>query len=409
MNNALKIALGLFVVTLLAAIVISFMGTQPTDWRETYNYKHKKPFGTYIVHNELNTLFPKQEITTISKNTYNYFDTSYNYDNNTYELDGNYIYINNNMRTIDNDTSKEILGFVAQGNTAFIASTAFEEVLMDSLNFGYSYQNIKIDPSNPSHTKAEISIGHSEINEKKYDYSKNISTSYIEYSDEQNTTILGSQKINDTVRPNFIKVKYKKGLFYLHTQPIVFTNYHLLNGNQTYVTKVFSYLKDAPLHWDTHYYYNRGNNDNKKSSLSYFLSHKALKWAFLLGLMSIIFFILFNTKRKQRIIPVIKPLQNTTIDFTQTIGNLYFQQNNHTDIVQRKIIFFLEKIRNDYLIDTQNLNDDFIEKLTFKSGKKYGEVKLLINTVLKLNSKYTCTEDDLLRLNQLIEKFFNAK
>ena len=125
--------------------------------------------------------------------------------------------------------------------------------------------------------------------------------------------------------------------------------------------------------------------------------------------MSIIFFILFNTKRKQRIIPVIKPLQNTTIDFTQTIGNLYFQQNNHTDIVQRKIIFFLEKIRNDYLIDTQNLNDDFIEKLTFKSGKKYGEVKLLINTVLKLNSKYTCTEDDLLRLNQLIEKFFNAK
>jgi len=409
MNNALKIALGLFVTTVVVAIVISFMGTRPTDWQETYNYKHKKPFGTYIIHQEFKNLFPEQKITTITKNTYDYFDTAYNSDNDTYDLKGNYMYINNNMYTIDNDTSEEILGFVGEGNTAFIAATVFNEVLMDSLNFGYSYQNIKVTPQNPSHITTEISLENEGINKDTYQYSKNISTTYIEYSDAQNTTILGSQKINDTIRPNFIKVNYKKGQFYLHTQPIVFTNYHLLNGNQVYIAKVFSYLNEAPLHWDTHYSYRRGNGNNEKNSLSYFLSHKALKWAFILALMSLIFFILFNTKRKQRIIPIIKPLQNTTIDFTKTIGNLYFQQNNHTDIVQRKIIFFLEKIRNDYFIDTQNLNNDFIDKLTLKSGKKYGEVKLVINTVLKLNSKYLCTEDDLLRLNQLIEKFFNAK
>jgi len=409
MSNALKIALGLFITTMVVAIVISFMSTSPTDWRETYNYKHKKPFGTYIIHQEFKNLFPKQEITTIAKNTYDYFDTAYNYDNESYDLKGNYIYINNNMRTIDNETSEEILGFVAQGNTAFIAATVFNEVLMDSLNFGYSYQNIKVNLQNPSHLNTEISLSNERVNNKTYQFSKNTSTTYIEYSDNQNSTVLGSQKINDTIHPNFIKVNYKKGQFFLHTQPIVFTNYHLLNGNQEYIAQVFSHLDEAPLYWDTHYSYRRGNGDNKKSSLSYFLSNKALKWAFILALMSLIFFILFNTKRKQRIIPVIKPLQNTTVDFTQTIGNLYFQQNNHTDIVQRKIIFFLEKIRSDYFIDTKNLNDDFIDKLTLKSGKKYGEVKLVINTVLKLNGKYTCTEDDLLRLNQLIEKFFNAE
>lgn len=409
MNNSLKIALGLFVVTIIGAIVISFMGTQPTDWSETYNYKHKKPFGTYIIHQEFKNLFPKQDIITITKNTYDYFDTAYDYDNNTYDLKGNYIYINNNMHTIDNETSEELLGFVAQGNTAFIAATEFNEVLMDSLNFGYSYQNIKASLKDPSHIDAEISLNNEDVNNDSYQYSKNISTTYIEYSDDQNTTVLGHQKINDSIHPNFIKVKYKNGQFLLHTQPIVFTNYHLLNGDQKYIAQVFSSLNEAPLHWDTHYSYGRKNGDNDKSSLSYFLSHKALKWAFLLALMSLLFFIVFNTKRKQRIIPIIKPLQNTTIDFTQTIGNLYFQQNNHTDIVQRKVIFFLEKIRNDYFIDTQNLNDDFIDKLTLKSGKKYGEVKLVINTVLKLNSKHTCTEDDLLRLNQLIEKFFYAQ
>lgn len=409
MNNSLKIALGLFVATIIGAIVISFMGTQPTDWRETYNYKHKKPFGTYIIHQEFKNLFPKQEITTITKNTYDYFDTAYDYDNNTYDLKGNYMYINNNMHTIDNETSEELLGFVSEGNTAFIAATEFNETLMDSLNFGYSYQNTEVNLQSPSSLNTKISISNDGVNNDTYQYSKNISTTYIEYSDEQNTTVLGSQKINDSIHPNFIKIKYQKGYFFLHTQPIVFTNYHLLNGNQKYIAQVFSYLDEAPIHWDTHYSYGRKNGDNDKNSLSYFLSHKALKWAFILALMSLLFFILFNTKRKQRVIPIIKPLQNTTIDFTQTIGNLYFQQNNHTDIIQRKIIFFLEKIRNDYFIDTQNLNDDFIDKLTLKSGKKYGEVKLVINTVLKLNSKYSSTEDDLLRLNQLIEKFFNAE
>jgi len=408
MNNALKIALGVFAAAITVAIIISFMGPRPTDWRETYNYKHKKPFGTYIIHQELKNLFPEQEIITIPKNTYDYFNSAYNFNNNTYNLKGNYIYISNNMRTIDNVTSDEILHFVAEGNTAFIAATIFEEALMDSLKFGYSYQNTSINKLNPKHIDAEISLNNHDFNQKKFEYSKNISATYFEYSDSELTTVLGTQKINDTIRPNYIKINYKKGQFYLHTQPILFTNYHLLNGNQKYVANVFSYLNNTNIYWDTHYSYRKGNKDgNQKSSLSYFLSHKALKWAFFIALIGLVIFIAFNTKRRQRIIPILKPLQNTTLDFTQTIGNLYFQQNNHTDIVQRKIIYFLEKIRHDYFLDTQNLNDDFIDKLTLKSGKKYGEVKLIINTILKLNKQQTCTTDDLLRLNQLIEQFFN--
>ena len=53
---------------------------------------------------------------------------------------------------------------------------------------------------------------------------------------------------------------------------------------------------------------------------------------------------IFNAKRRQRVVPIINPLPNTTLDFTKTIGNLYYQEGNHQNIVDKKIIYFLEKI-----------------------------------------------------------------
>ena len=67
----------------------------------------------------------------------------------------------------------------------------------------------------------------------------------------------------------------------------------------------------------------------------------------LIALLSIILFIFFNAKRRQRIIPIIEPLVNSTVDFTKTIGNLYFQQNNNADLINKKIIKPLEKIKID--------------------------------------------------------------
>ena len=72
----------------------------------------------------------------------------------------------------------------------------------------------------------------------------------------------------------------------------------------------------------------------------------------------------------------------------------------------KKILYFLERIRNTYLLETDVLNADFIDKLHLKSGKKKGEIKLLINYIVKLNNAYECSEQDLVRLNNLIEKFY---
>ena len=117
---------------------------------------------------------------------------------------------------------------------------------------------------------------------------------------------------------------------------------------------------------------------------------------------------IFNAKRKQRIVKVINPLKNTTVDFTKTIGNLYFETKDHDNLIEKKITYFLEYIRRVYYLDTQILDDKFVKNLASKSGNDENDVKKLINQIVHLKAKTACNEGDLLRLNKAIEDFYTT-
>jgi hypothetical protein len=51
------------------------------------------------------------------------------------------------------------------------------------------------------------------------------------------------------------------------------------------------------------------------------------------------------------------------------------------------------------------LNANFIEKLAAKSGNEIQKTKYLINTILTLNKKTACSEEELIVLNKMIENF----
>ena len=118
-------------------------------------------------------------------------------------------------------------------------------------------------------------------------------------------------------------------------------------------------------------------------------------------------FMIFNAKRRQRIIKIIKPLQNTTVAFVKTISNLYFETQDHKNLIDKKITYFLEKIRTDFNLDTSVLNDEFIQKLASKSGKKKEDIKKLIDFINWLRSKNEFFEENLVKLNRHIEAFYS--
>ncbi|HMK05885.1 MAG TPA: hypothetical protein VK476_00025, partial [Flavobacterium sp.] len=253
---------------------------------------------------------------------------------------------------------------------------------------------------------SSFSLANPKLGKTKYELKENSGNSYFSRIDAKNTTVLGYQK-SDSLRANFIKVNFEQGAFYLHTQPAAFTNFHLLKGNHyQYAEKVLSYV---PKKGDVFWFIKDQDEDNMLNSpLSYIFSQPALMWAWYFFLIGMLVFMIFNAKRKQRIVPIITSLNNTTIDFTKSIGNLYYQEGDHDNIIEKKIIYFLERIRNEYLMDTNKLDDDFVNKLHHKSGKSLVDINkavFLINMYRK--SPHNSIEDDLIQINNAIEKIIN--
>ncbi len=94
------------------------------------------------------------------------------------------------------------------------------------------------------------------------------------------------------------------------------------------------------------------------SPFRYFLSQPPLRWALYLSMVSILLFMIFTARRKQRAIPVIREPENKSLEFTELIGTLYYQKKDHADLVHKKFIYFAEELRREIQVDIEEVADD---------------------------------------------------
>ena len=122
-------------------------------------------------------------------------------------------------------------------------------------------------------------------------------------------------------------------------------------------------------------------------------------------LIGALIYIIFEGKRKQRSIPIIRPLKNQTVDFTRTIANMYYENGKHKDIAHHKIQHFLEFIRNTMHLSTSEINDSFIKNLAARSNNSVEDTQTLFKLINSINQKSQIENNELERLNTLIEQF----
>ncbi|WP_445455084.1 DUF4350 domain-containing protein [Flavobacterium sp. HNIBRBA15423] len=388
MPKSIKIYIFILVLILIGIITLDANKPKPVNWTPSFSAKDKIPFGLFVLNNEIDSLFGQQKLERFGVTPYEFLDPKYSYEDSTYTTQGTVMYIDGSSN-IDDESAQEILYFVSHGNTAFISATSFPLKFRDTLNFNYAYSNIFSD-----------SLYLSVEKNKEFSYLKGTDNVYFTDFDSTKTKILGHQRngTKDSV-VNFIRIPHVNGYFYLHTQPVSFTNYYLLKkNNHEYVEQVLSYIDDENVFW-----YLEDSRNQIKSKMGYIFSQPALNWAWKIAIISMIVFMFFNAKRKQRVIPIIEPLKNTTVDFTKTIGNLYYQEGNHQDIINKKIKFFLEKVRNEYLVDTFDLNETFVNRLHQKTGKSKTEIENIVQLIKKYRNQLESTEKDLITFNNALE------
>ena len=225
---------------------------------------------------------------------------------------------------------------------------------------------------------------------------------------------------HDLGQVNFYKIKFGKGHVYVHTNPIVFTNYYLKDS--IYFDYINTVLKDMPtgsIVWDVQSRVSKQSSSSSNNPFNpeiqmeedsltkYILSNPPLKWAFyLLGIGGLLF-ILFRSKRNQRIIPILSKNENNTLAHSLLIGDIYFKKDSNTRIGQKMVAHLLFYVKEKYKINIQldTLNEKQIEILSLKSGKPIILVSEMLNLAERLQKNSFTQEVSVIDFYQRIQAF----
>jgi len=382
MNKTFKIYAAIFIIVMVILALLEVNKKEVTDWRKNFNVTQKSPFGLYVFNEEVKALF-KNKIVKIDQSPFDYYNEHKKGKHNILVIESD----------IDSESWKKILHEVSKGSDAMLLVSDIPKEISDSI--GYYDSEISFEEQNVLKL-TDKKFQNDFIKLDKFPSGRGFT--YI----KPNVEVLGKTvEKNNQDQADFIKVKFGKGKIYVHSEPLFITNYYLLKpGSIQYTQDVFSYLDDEETLW-----FVKGKTSESRFFMRFILSNPALKYAWWVFLGGLLLFIFFNAKRKQRIVPKIEPLKNTSVDFVKSIGNLYLQEGDFHEMMAKKAQYFLNKVRMDLLIDTQHLDEEFAKKLQLKTGKPVEVIQEAIDLIKKGQDPYAnVMQEDLVRMNKILDE-----
>lgn len=372
---------------------------------ETFSKNDKRPFGTNIAYRQLgaiyndNTIWFKKEA----------FSGTWKDIGDTSSL---YVCIAPALHVNDEEIDA-MMEYIAAGNELFISAGYIDPLLLTKINCNEMFYASPARDEVYSFMKTTFSNGVAEPG-SPYSYYYLPFRNYFFNMDSSNTRVIG---YNEDKRPNAIVYFHGKGRLFLHCDPRAFSNYFLLQEkNYKYMQNALAFARNFPgrVYWDDYYYKTwyrkRGKNDKKDfSAFSEIMKYPPLVYAFLISIALLSLYILFGGKRLQRIIAQLKPNENTTVTFTETIGRLYLQKKDNKNIADKMITYFNEYIRNKYFLNTNLINEDFINTLSRKSGVHKDKVETLYRSIGSAHASADVSDYQLLSLHEQIQNFYKNK
>lgn len=393
MHKSWKIGFGIFFLIVLALTFLEANEPEPLNMNVSYSGKDKIPLGTFAFFESWKNT---REIKEINQPPFEFLAKEE-------PPEGIYFFLNDYV-VFDKNELNKVLDWVSRGNTVFVSAGYIGKNLLDTLNL-----EARTDLSNTDFkSRPGLKLKN---NQKNFRLNFDIEALTFTKTDSLQSKILGTAVFSDEPsdeKPNFIQTSFGKGQIFVHSTPEAFSNYFLLQEeNYQYAEDVLAYLDpNKDLLWDNYY---KSGKSFYSSPLYYLLGNKPLKWAYYFVLLATVLYLIFQGKRRQRPIPIVKTLENKTYDYTRNISNLYLEQNRYREMTLKKIELFLDYIRSQYRLSTQELNSDFEEKLTAKSGNTEKETKELFSKIRQLKAQENISREEFLQLTRAIASFKNQK
>lgn len=378
-------------------------------WNPTFSQYDHQPFGCAVFDYMLEEAWPKDY----------YLNewTFYNFENDTTGEPLAILAVGQQLQLTETDRNA-IMRLAERGNKVILASTSFS--LSDTLGYDMSYTWFRASelkkyagsvnrrdslywlPDSVTGTPYPAAI---------FEFYPQLCDVYFTKYDSLSVPLAQKRLENDSVEelqdslfiPTLefsgvvaLRRPVGKGEIILISTPLLFTNYGMLDkNNAAYIFRLLSPAKDLPLYRTEAY--NKSEYE-QRSPFRYFLSQPALRWGLYLTMITLVLFLIFTARRRQRPIPVIREPDNKTLEFTELIGTLYYQKKDHADLVRKKFTYFAESLRRNIQVDVEEDGDDaaLCRKIAGKTGMEEEKiVRLFIRLRPVVKGERNVTEQEM--------------
>ena len=390
-------------------------------WIPTFSHYDHQPFGCAVFDSVLVSSLPTGY--TLSKKTF------YKLEQEDSVGKRGYLVIAKDMFLGDVDV-EAMLKMVERGNKVMLVGSSFSKILEDTLKFRCSYSSFSLKKlRNQVLTLKKDSIvwvGDSAVYPRQtYQYYSQFVGNHFKDCDSLPLRPLAEKDMTegmgdamadpDTMRiykiyhplTAFVR-PWGKGELILVSTPLLFTNYGILDGkNATYLFRLLSQMRELPIVRMEAYM--KATAQEEQSPFRFLLSQQPLRWALYLTMITILLFMLFTAKRRQRAIPVMREPENRSLEFTELIGTLYYQKKDHADLVRKKYVYFAEELRRDIQVDLEELTDDerSFSRIAQKTGMNIEEISHFVRELRPVIYGQAVTDVDMKRLIDKMNEIIN--
>ena len=163
-----------------------------------------------------------------------------------------------------------------------------------------------------------------------------------------------------TLRHDAVSATFRQGKGYITfcSLPLLFSNYGIVDqDNATFSLRLLTLIKDLPV-VRTEAYCPQTSDEVQQSPLRYAISQPPLRWALYTLMVGALLFLIFEGRRRQRVIPIEKAPENHSLEFIHLVGSLYYHSRERRSLVVRKWTYFAEELRRNIHLDVTDASED---------------------------------------------------
>lgn len=393
-RNLIIIICTALVVLLLGVVFFEIREVPAAKWETTMDYDDQEPQGLYVFRQVVERYFDGIPA-----------DTTSNLE--TLSDDGG-LYILASTTVMSYDLADSLIEHARRGNDILIISDHVPYRLNDELgawhHTDYYYSDrVNLTIENVSDS-TESNLFEFRETDQEFQYAD--STYYLLLNQSRQymgDTSYATVRISDTLAA-MITVPVGSGRMHVHVLPQMFYNAaYRQEGMFDYTTAILARMRPTHIRFINEQKQDSGIN--AEHPLQYIMSTPSLKAAYLLLLSGVLIYMIFGGRRRQKAIPLIEKNENTSLEYIETVSQLFYQQGQHEKLVAHMREIFYHKMEQKYYLKRDH--PEYRDLLCKKSKISATDIQYILDRFQNLEDDYSFKDSQLVSLHNKLEAVYN--